>query len=100
LTGKNFSDRHGFLAVCLMENVNINQEIILEMTRLLDKTAVESFAPLVTDTAADMQDPESILIGLKAINAGYDKNEAITQVKGLMEKYNIQIDELLEQIKY
>ena len=83
-----------------MENVNINQEIIQEMTQLLDKTAVESFAPVIIDPHAGNIDAEAILINLKNINARYDKNEAMTQIRALMEKYNIQIDELLELYHY
>ncbi|HYC83769.1 MAG TPA: hypothetical protein VEB86_01050 [Chryseosolibacter sp.] len=70
------------------------------MTLLLDKTAVAAFAPVITETETDAQDVEAILINLKAINAKYDKSEAIAQVKALMERYNIQIDELLERIKF
>jgi hypothetical protein len=80
-----------------MEKIN-HQDIINEMTQLLEKMAVESFVPVIT--AADMHDAEAVLINLKAINARYDKHEAVTHMKALMEKYNIQIDELLEQIKY
>jgi hypothetical protein len=75
-----------------------NEAIIQEMTQLLEKMAVESFVPVIDEAAAD--NAEAILINLKAINARYDKHEAITHVNSLMEKYNIQIDELLEQIKY
>jgi hypothetical protein len=82
-----------------MENPNTNHEIIQEMTQLLDKTAVESFAPIITDTGSDEQNIEAFLISLKAINARYDKNDALVQVKALMEKYNIQIDELLAKFQ-
>jgi hypothetical protein len=80
-----------------MEKIK-NEEIIHEMTQLLEKMAVESFAPVIT--AADSDSSEAALINLKAINARYDKQEAIAHVKALMDKYNIQIDELLEQISY
>ncbi|MBT1703658.1 hypothetical protein [Chryseosolibacter indicus] len=83
-----------------MEAVELNNTIIQEMTQLLEKTSVESFAPVITETASDEQTLEAILISLKTINARYDKNDAIVQIRGLMEKYNIQIDEILEQIKY
>lgn len=77
---------------------NKHQDIINEMTQLLEKMAVESFVPVIT--ASDTYDAEAALINLKAMNARYDKHEAVTHLKALMEKYNIQIDELLEQIKY
>jgi hypothetical protein len=83
-----------------MEKMNIEQEIIHEMTQLLEKMAVESFAPVITDETSDAQMLEAILICLKTINARYDKNEAVVQVNSLMEKYNIQIDELMEHIRH
>jgi hypothetical protein len=72
-----------------------SEDIVQEMTQLLDKMAVESF-----EVAADTQDTEAVLVNLKTINARYDKNEAISHIQALMIKYNIQIDELLEQIRY
>lgn len=83
-----------------MENVNIYQEIIQEMTQLLDKTAVESFTPAFMGTPMDPTGEEAMLINLKSMNARYDKHEAITHVRALMEKYNIQIDEVLELIRH
>jgi hypothetical protein len=83
-----------------MENVTINHEIIRELTLLLDKTAVESFAPVIIDDSSEKLDTEAILINLKTINARYDKNEAMTQIRALMQKYNVQIDELLELMHY
>jgi hypothetical protein len=79
---------------------SIEQEIIHEMTQLLEKTAVESFAPVITEEATDSHTLEPFLINLKAINARYDKSDAIVQVNSLMEKYNIQIDELMEIIRH
>jgi hypothetical protein len=83
-----------------MENVTINHEIIRELTLLLDNTAVESFAPVIIDDSSKTIDQEAILINLKTINARYDKKEAMTQIRALMEKYNVQIDELLELMHY
>lgn len=83
-----------------METPNLYQAIVQEMTLLLEKTAVEEFAPVIADAATDDQNSEAILISLKAINARYDKHEAVAHVKALMNKYNIQIDELLEQVHH
>lgn len=83
-----------------MENVNINKAIIQEMNELLEKTAVNSVTPAVTDTASEDENREALLINLKAINARYDKHEAIVHVRAIMDKYNIQIDELLELIHH
>ena len=67
-----------------MENVNINREIFQEMTQLLEKTAVESFAPVIIDNSAGSENMEAILLNLKSINAGYAKSEAMTQIRALM----------------
>jgi hypothetical protein len=83
-----------------MENMNIEKNIIHEMILLLEHTAMESLAPVITQEVADEKMLETILINLKAINARYDKNDAIAQVHSLMEKYNIQIDELIEHIRH
>jgi hypothetical protein len=83
-----------------MKKQNISHAIVHEMTLLLEKTAVESFAPVIADTATDAQNQEAVLINLKAINARYDKHEAIAHVQALLEKYNIQIDELLEKVHH
>src|SRR5688500_17690064 len=82
-----------------MIQLSIEQEIIQEMTHLMEKTGIESFATVIADASSDEQTQEATLINLKTINSRYDKNEAIVQVRTLMEKYNIQIDELIEQIK-
>jgi hypothetical protein len=74
----------------------MEKEIILEMTKLLEKTGVETITSL-----ADAESPEkleTIWMNIKAMNARYDKGEAMTQVRLLMNKYNIQIDELMERI--
>jgi hypothetical protein len=79
---------------------SIDSEIFVEMTRLLEKMAVESFAPVIAepDTTPKMQQ-DAVLINLKTINAKYDKHEVLTHIWALMCKYNIQIDELIEQFK-
>ena len=79
---------------------HVERDIIIEMTKLLEKMAVESFVPVVSGTGRNVYDQEAVLINLKAINAKYDKHEAVEHVRALRQKYNIQIDELLEQLKY
>ena len=69
-------------------------DIVSEMERLLEKMAVESFVPIIIEPATDSQ-LETALIHLKSMNAKYDKREAIAHVHALMNKYNIQLDELL-----
>jgi hypothetical protein len=91
---RSFTKRHGIFPTLHMEKTK-NEEIIQEMTQLMEKMAVDSFIP-VTDAASEHA--EAVFTNIKVMNARYDKYEALTQIKALMEKYNIQIDELLDQI--
>jgi hypothetical protein len=82
------------LIITVMEH-----EILVEMSKLLEKTGMENTLPIVTplDSRRD-QFLETALINLKNLNARYEKSEAINQVRWLMNTYNIQIDELMERI--
>lgn len=73
----------------------MEHDIIVEISRLLEKTGLEGLVP--TPSNSD-QILESALIDLRNLNARYDKEEALNQVQWLMENYNIQIDELIERI--
>lgn len=77
----------------------MEHEIILEISRLLEKTGLEDLIP-TTPSPAGNQDQlmEATLINLKNLNARYEKSEALNQVQWLMNHYNIQIDELMERI--
>lgn len=79
---------------------DISVAIIHEMSELLEKMAVDAVTPVVADPAVEVENQEALLINLKAINARYDKHEAIEHVSALMEKYNIQIDELAALIPH
>jgi hypothetical protein len=75
----------------------MEHEIILEMSKLLEKTGIDNVIPVsVSDN--QQQILETALINLKSLNARYEKNEALNQVQWLMSNYNIQIDELIERI--
>ena len=77
----------------------MEHEIILEMSRLLEKTGIDQVIPAATATSPkNDQFLETTLINLKTINARYEKNDALNQVQWLMNTYNIQIDELMERI--
>lgn len=77
----------------------MEHEILLEMSRLLEKTGMDNVIPVVPPlTEHQDQFIETTLINLKNLNARYEKNDAMNQVKWLMETYNIQIDELMERI--
>lgn len=77
----------------------MKQEIIVEMSKLLEKTGLENIVPVaLTSGENEKQVLESTLMNLKSLNARYEKAEAINQVQWLMSAYNIQIDELMERI--
>ena len=77
----------------------MEQEIINEMSRLLEKTGIENLVPVIGPSQQNTdQLLETIVINLKTLNARYEKSEALNQVTWLMNAYNIQIDELLERI--
>jgi hypothetical protein len=82
-----------------MQNTHIEKEIINEMALLLEKVGVEDVLPLSVEPSIDSTLEETTLINIKGINARYDKSDAVVQVRTLMEKYNIQLDELEEHIK-
>jgi hypothetical protein len=77
----------------------MEQEIILEMSRLLEKTGIENLTPMFP-TSGENRDQflETTLINVKSLHARYEKQEALNQVQWLMNTYNIQIDELIERI--
>ena len=77
----------------------MEHEIMLEVSKLLEKTGLEDLVPVAPPPGAN-QDHflENILINLKSLNARYEKSEALNQVQWLMNHYNIQIDELMERI--
>ena len=77
----------------------MEQEIIREMSRLLEKTGIENIIPMFP-TSAENRDQflETTLINVKSVQARYEKQEALNQVQWLMNNYNIQIDELMERI--
>lgn len=77
----------------------MENEIINEMSRLLEKTGMENLIPVIPAAAASREQYlETTLINLKSFNARYEKSEALNQVRWLMDNYNIQIDELIERI--
>jgi hypothetical protein len=77
----------------------MEQQVIIEMTKLLEKTGLLSSSNIDGQTMdEEAQKLETLWMNVKAINARYDKGEAFTQVGWLMDQYNIQIDELMERI--
>lgn len=76
----------------------MEHEIVLEMSKLLEKTGLDSQIPLTAPAGNMEQHMETALISLKSMNARYEKGEALNQIQWLMNTYNIQIDELIESI--
>lgn len=76
----------------------MEHEILLEISRLLEKTGLEDLTPVTAPAGNEDQVMEATLINLKHLNARYEKSEALNQVQWLMNHYNIQIDELMERI--
>jgi hypothetical protein len=77
----------------------MEQEIILEMSRLLEKTGIENITPMLPPSGESKdQFLETTLINVKSLQARYEKQDALSQVQWLMNTYNIQIDELMERI--
>lgn len=77
----------------------MEHEILVEMSRLLEKTGMDNVIPIVpASTGNEAQFLETTLVNIKSFNARYEKAEALNQVQWLMHTYNIQIDELMERI--
>ena len=72
-------------------------ELVVELIELLVKSGHEPYR--IPDPDVIRKNPsgdvENMVVTLKSINAGYDRQDAIAQIKCLMEKYNIQVDELI-----
>lgn len=74
----------------------MDQPIIHELNKLHEKAGIE--IPVLVYTADGRPDEDILLASLKMLNASYDKPAALTQIRKLMERYNIQIDEIAESI--
>lgn len=72
-------------------------ELVVELIELLEKSGHESYRIPDPDMIRKNQSGtiESMLITVRNLNAKYDKQEAIAQIKSLMHRYNIQADELV-----
>jgi hypothetical protein len=74
----------------------LEHEIVMQLIELLQKSGVDSLGSL--SAPEDLQDVsalETILINVKTLNARYDKIDAITQIRSLMSKFNIQLDQII-----
>jgi uncharacterized protein (DUF934 family) len=73
----------------------IEHDILVEVMHLMEKTGFDSFTAVTIGPSDDERSLEAALINLKNLAARYDKQDALIQVRSLMEKYNIQADELV-----
>jgi hypothetical protein len=79
-----------------MQQQAIELELVGQLVALLEKGGFERIVPVdSTDLTSETTDLDTILISIRSLNARYDKNEAIAQIRSLMDKYNIQVDELI-----
>lgn len=80
-----------------MKQEIIEHELLGEVAGLMEKSALNELAPLplsVSDNEAHAM--ESSLITIRNLNARYGKDEAVAHIRGLMHRYNIQFDELMD----
>jgi hypothetical protein len=76
----------------------IESEIISHLIELLEKAGFQSLVPLYpSDSLEDEITLDTLLITVKSLNARYDKHEALAQIQCLLNKYNIQMDQLIEK---
>jgi hypothetical protein len=79
-------------------DTNIKQEIIQQLNELMERSGIDAIETVGTQAAKDdHQAMEDTLTNLKSLNARYDRDEAIEQIRCLMEKYNIQLDQLIDR---
>jgi hypothetical protein len=81
-----------------MQQHILEHEIVTQLIELLQKSGFDSFGTLAPPT--DLEDTsalETILINVKTLNARYDKSDAVTQIRSLMSKYNIQLDQIVSR---
>ena len=81
-----------------MEQHVLEHEIVAQVMELLEKSGFDTFVPVYSfDSLEDPQVLDTTLIYLKTLNARYDKKDAIAQIRSLMDRYNIQLDQLTER---
>jgi hypothetical protein len=80
-----------------MQTQHLETEILNQFLELAEKSGLQISAPLYPSEGQEQMQIETMLISLRALNARYDKNEAITQIQTLMDRYNIQLDQLIDK---
>ncbi len=78
-----------------MKHAIIEHELLEEVASLMEKSALNELAPVPLSIESEEHAMESSLITIRNLNARYDKDEAVSHVRSLMHRYNIQLEELL-----
>ncbi len=81
-----------------MEQHTIETEIVAQLLELMEKAGFQALVPLYpSDNLEDERTLDTLLIMVKSLNARYDRSEALTQIRSLLDKYNIQVDQLVDK---
>lgn len=81
-----------------MDTHTIETEIVIQLLELMEKAGFQALVPLYpSDSLEDERTLDTLLIMVKSLNARYDKDEAITHIRCLLDKYNIQVDQLVDK---
>lgn len=81
-----------------MEQNTIESEIVMQLLELMEKAGFQALVPLYpSDSLEDERTLDTLLILVKSLNARYDKSEAITHIRCLLDRYNIQVDQLVDR---
>jgi hypothetical protein len=80
-----------------MGQVNVEKEILSQSLEIMDKAGLSAVSVLFADDLSGNENAmDTLLMSIKSLNARYDKADAIAQIRFLMDRYNIQIDQLME----
>lgn len=81
-----------------MEQHTVESEIVMQLLELLEKAGFQALVPLYpSDNLEDERTLDTLRIMVKSLNARYDRHEALTHIRSLLDKYNIQVDQLIDR---
>ena len=80
-----------------MKQEIVEHEILEQVMKLLEKAGFDEIAPMPSSMESnESHSLESSLITLRNLNARYDRDDAVSHIRSLMHRYNIQLDELMD----
>jgi hypothetical protein len=80
----------------MIEQEKLEHELLGEVMGLMEKSELNELTPLpISMDSSEGHALESSLITIRNLNARYDRQEAIAQIRGLIRRYKIQLDELM-----